>query len=244
MKSGYVDLHCHLLPGVDDGAQDTEEALKLLAIAYEEGIRTIVTTPHFASQQKEEAKERILTAFQAFRQVVEERYPEILLHLGNELFYSPGVVECLKEERAFTIAGGKYVLVEFSPRISYNDMYLAVRQLVQARYRPVIAHVERYQCLYKNMELCDELVELGAYMQMNSQSLVGGLFDENLHWCRKLVKQGIIHVISTDAHDTGGRSPRITKAREWVEKKSGKKIAEELFALHAEAMIKNEYLER
>ena len=242
MRNGYVDLHCHLLPGVDDGAQTTEEALQMLAIAYEEGIRTIVTTPHFAVGHKEGEKEKILRAFLTFQQVVKEKYPEICLHLGNEVLYSPGIIDCLKEERAFTIASGNYVLVEFSPRISYNELYLAVKQLVYARYRPIIAHVERYQCLYRNHKLCAELVKSGAYIQMNGQSLVGSPLDDNVHWSRKLVKEGLIHVISTDAHDTGERSPKITKVRKWVEKRLGVERAEELFARNAKVMIQNEYL--
>lgn len=243
MKQGYVDLHSHLLPGVDDGAQSLEEAMEMLHIAYEEGIRTIIATPHYALEDRAQSRDKALISFELMKKVVKREYPEMELYLGNELYYTPGVLEDIKEGRVHTIGESKYVLVEFSPGITYQALYQAIRELVMARYRPILAHVERYQCLFKEFDKLEEIIELGVYLQMNCQSLSGGFLDENARWCKKLVRQGYITFLGTDAHNTKERAPKMKAAAQWVEKKCGSERVEELFGGNARKALANESIE-
>lgn len=243
MKQGYVDIHSHLLPGVDDGAQSLEEAMEMLKIAYEEGIRTIIATPHYALEDRAETRDKALISYELMKKVVKREYPEMELYLGNELYYTAGVLEDIKEGRVHTIGESKYVLVEFSPGITYKALYQAIRELVMARYRPIIAHVERYQCLMKEFDKLEEIIELGVYLQMNCQSLSGGFFDENTRWCKKLVRQGYITFLGTDAHNTKERAPKMKAAAQWVEKKCGSEMVEELFGGNARKALSNECIE-
>lgn len=243
MNQGFIDIHSHILSGVDDGAGSLEESKAMLQTAYEEGIRTIIATPHYASNGVSDGQEKVREAFHLLQREMEENYPDMQLLLGNELYYSHGIVEDLKEGKARTMAGSRYVLVEFSPRITYSELYQAVRSLVMTRFRPIIAHVERYACLVKQQGLIEELLELGVYLQMNAKSLEGGIFDAQVRWCKKLVKQGYISFISTDAHDQKVRVPLMKGIAEWVEKTCGEEMRRDLFGRNASKVIANEYIE-
>lgn len=209
-----IDIHAHILPGVDDGAADWDEARWMLGCAYEQGIRTMIATPHYshrqdvgklrelAGQMEEEAK-NIAGDFRVF--------------LGQEILYFDSMVERLKEGHALTMAGSRYVLVEFMPETSYKKLYQAVRNVLMSGYYPVIAHVERYSVLRDEGHM-EELAGTGCYLQMNYRSLQGGMLDRNSRWCRKQVQEGRIDLLGTDAHHRDYRTPEIAKSLGWLER--------------------------
>ena len=238
----YFDIHCHILPGVDDGAQSVEESMQMLDTAYQEGIRKILLTPHYMRGRNRYDKEKLEQKFQDFQAKVKSKYPDLALYLGNEILWEDGVVEDLKDGKIQSMNGTRYVLVEFNIRISYNQLYQAIRKLTNARYRPIIAHVERYRCLYKHVERVEELVRMEAYLQMNISSVYGGIFDEDARWCKKLVKAGYISFFGTDAHDMENRAPYMKDYSKWIIKKCGEDAAAQMLKENAEKMIRNEYL--
>lgn len=238
----YFDIHSHILPGVDDGAESLEEAMSMIEIAYKEGTRNIFLTPHYEKGKNSYTKEELNTRFEELKNEVEEVYPDMKLYLGNEVLYTDGIVDDLKNDRIQTMNDTKYVLVEFNIRISYNELYQAIRKITNARFRPIIAHVERYRCLFKHIERIDELVSLEAYLQMNISSVYGGLLDENARWCKKLVKEEYISFFGTDAHDLDDRAPYIKDYTGWIEKKCGEELLERIFVNNPAKMIKNQYI--
>ena len=169
-------------------------------------------------------------------------YPDMKLYLGNELLYADGILDDLKQGMIQTMNDTKYVLVEFNIRISYSELYQAIRKITNARFRPIIAHVERYRCLFKHIERIDELVSMEAYMQMNISSVYGGIFDENARWCKQLVKEEYISFFGTDAHDLDNRAPYIKDYTGWIEKKCGNDFLKRVFQDNPEKMIKNQYI--
>ena len=98
--------------------------------------------------------------------------------MGNELYYTPGVLEDLQAGKAATLGGTDYVLIEFSTEAEYQEIYNGLRTFVTAGYRPILAHTERYQALQKELERVRELVENGVYVQINARSFLGGRFDK------------------------------------------------------------------
>lgn len=238
----YFDIHSHILPGVDDGAKTIEEALSMLEIAYKEGTRGIILTPHYIRGKNKYTKQELRVRFEELKGEAEEWYPGLTLYLGNEVLYEDGVVEDLKSGLIQTMNDTKYVLVEFNIRISYNELYQAVRRITNARFRPVIAHVERYRCLFKRLERLDELTGLEAVLQMNISSVYGGLLDENARWCKRLVKEGYISFFGTDAHDLDDRAPYINDYAGWVRRKCGEDVLRRLFVDNAKKMVRNRYL--
>jgi protein-tyrosine phosphatase len=206
MKLEYYDIHTHILPQVDDGSSSIEETKEMLNVAVHEGVQTIIATPHYQcgiDQDNNRIKE-IVALVQAEAYKIN---PNLKILLGNELYYSDSIVEDLKNKKALTLAGTRYILVEFSVYQSYDAIYMGLSNLIQAGYAPILAHVERYESLFKKEERIGELIKLGVYIQMNCSSLLGGIFHRENKYYKKLVKKGFVHFLSSDCHDSKYRTP-------------------------------------
>lgn len=225
---GLFDLHSHILPGLDDGAKDLDETKKLIDMAYEQGIRHIIATPHYIKGENYYTKEQLLNCFEQVKKMEETRHPDLNLYLGNEIFYSVSIIEDLNAGEIQTLNGGKYVLVEFSNYISYREIQQAMRNIILACYNPIIAHMERYECLFKQRERVRELQKMGVYFQMNVGSVIGSFFDSRVRECRKLVLEGDIQLLGTDMHSSKHRPPRMAEAMEWINKKVPSELRKKL----------------
>lgn len=211
---GIIDIHAHILPGIDDGAADWDEARWMLRCAYGQGIRTIIATPHYSHRQDVRKIRRLTEKLKVEAQMVA---PDFMIYLGQEILYFDSMAESLREGHALTMAGSRYVLVEFMPAVPYRKLYQAVRKTMMSGYCPVIAHVERYAALRGDGQM-EELAATGCRMQMNYQSLEGGLLDHNARWCRRQVLDGRIHLLGTDMHHKGYRTPELSKGMKWLDK--------------------------
>ena len=134
------------------------------------------------------------------------------------MLYVSGVEELLKQGEIFTIADTKYVLLEFYQGVRYQDMFQGLSRVVRKGYIPVLAHVERYVCLYQSVERIEELRYLGIVIQMNTECFFQRIPDVRMVWYRKLMKAGYVQLISTDAHGADRKPPRMRKAVEWLER--------------------------
>lgn len=212
IEQEITDIHAHILPGIDDGAKDWEEAGTMLDMAISQGIRTIIATPHYSRRVlPEQIRELVLMLTKEARKTC----PEFTIYPGQEILYFDSMTDALKDGKALTLADSRYVLIEFVPAVPFQKMYQGLRKIQQAGYHPVIAHVERYEALRKT-ESFQELREMGCLMQMNYKSLQGGAFDKHARWCRKQVQQGQIHLLGTDMHHSDHRTPVIRKSLEWL----------------------------
>lgn len=206
---GFIDIHSHILPSVDDGATDLEETKSMLRIAYEQGIRAIIATPHYYVHRNNPAPSLLQERLEQVKEEVQKLDPTFQLYLGNEIYYEDGCIEALKQKKAITMANSRYVLIEFSPSIAYQKLYQAMQEVIRNGYLPIIAHIERYEALRKNQDGIRELTELGCYLQVNANSLIGGIFDSESSFLRKLMKQHLVHFIATDCHNTTTRRPQF-----------------------------------
>lgn len=236
----FVDIHTHILPGIDDGAESLDIAFDMLNKEYQEGVRDIILTPHFGAYNLEFDLNKAEEAFQNLRRKAVEKLPGLKLYPGNEILYSPGTVEALKEGKAKTLAGTDYVLVEFQYQEEYATILKAVKQLTMAGYRPVIAHVERYDCLLKDLDKVEELIYQGAYIQVNGNSFLRGILDKRFRFVKKLLKYDLIHLVATDCHNMKGRSPEIGKIAEKIEQMSSSEQMEQLLCIGPSHLLKNE----
>lgn len=238
-----IDVHCHVLPGVDDGSKNTEMSMDMIDIAYTQGIRGMVLTPHYYLGHTRENGEAFKKIFATFKEEVHAKYADYELYLGNEIYWNKGVIEALKDGRINTMNDTKYVLVEFAPAAEYSDIFDAIRSLTMAGYRPLVAHMERYHALTKQIDRVEEVCENGAILQMNADSLVGSRFDSRVKWCRKLMQEGYISMIGTDAHNTDDRAPFVKEALAWMEKKMDSDLLEDVLWKNAERLLRNERLD-
>lgn len=132
--------------------------------------------------------------------------------------------------------------MEFPVGDSYHRIFKGMGDLIRAGYAPVLAHVERYQCLYKNVERIDELIKLGCYIQMNSSSLVGGIFNSEANWNRKLLNQGMVHFIASDCHDDEIRTPLMESVVKTLLKKCEEGLVNEICMHNPQKVLENTYI--
>lgn len=237
------DIHCHILPGVDDGSRSMDMSLDMLQIAYEEGTRKIVLTPHYMIGRNRYDKASDLDdRFEELKARAGELYPDLTMYLGNEILWEEGVIDLLKSGDIHTMNGTKYVLVEYNVRTSFRQIMDSIQQLSGARYWPIIAHVERYECLVKRIDRIEEMIRSRALLQMNISSVEGGFLNESKRWCRKLIKEGYITFFGTDAHNVDSRAPYTQEYIPWLRKHCGDD-AEYMLMEAAEDMVCGRYIE-
>jgi protein-tyrosine phosphatase len=217
-----VDIHCHILPQVDDGAGDWEVAIEMCRMALADGITHIVATPHANEQyvyHREEHANRLLQL-----QKVAGDWP--LLSLGCDFHFSfDNVQDALKAPERYSISGTSYLLVEFSDFGVSRYINDTIYHLRAQGIVPIVTHPERNRTLQRHPENVLAFVEQGCVVQVTASSFTG-------HWgsgARKaaewLLKHDAVHVIATDAHDTERRPPLLSGGREAVAKLVGADIA-------------------
>ena len=211
-----VDMHCHILPGVDDGPATMEESLATLKEAQRQGIGAMIVTPHFHPGRYMVTAEQALASLERVKRHAAAEGLKIKLYPGQECYYYSGLLEQLEAGNVLTMNGTDYVLVEFEPETQYSTITFAIRELIESGYIPIIAHYERYSCLYQRWERLEELRKHGAMFQLNFSRLIdkGSFLRPNI-W-RKLLKDGYVDFLGSDTHGMKFRPLRITEAVEWL----------------------------
>lgn len=233
--SGIIDIHAHILPGIDDGARNWEESKNMLKMASQQGISCIIATPHY---RKGQAKDHIKALVGQLNQIAEEMELSLSVVPGQEIFYFEGFTDVSKTGEMLSLAGSRYVLVEFAPQISYQVLYQGIRRIVSSCCIPVVAHVERYHCL-RYGERLKELTEAGGRLQMNYESLQGNIINADVRWCRKQIMNRRIHFLGTDMHHDNDRTPEISRALRWLNSHVGEELRECLMRRNPECILNN-----
>lgn len=223
----YIDIHNHGLYGVDDGAETFEESVAMLEDAYRQQVEAIVLTPHYRHGMFAYPKEEIEEHFLKLREAAESI--GIRVFLGCEYHVNSRVVEALHAERCHSLADGDYVLTEYAYETEYSYIMQYTQQLLSNGYVPVIAHVERYQCLLKKPKLCCELSDMGVMIQMNADSVLGLDGKATERFCKKMLKNEWADIIASDAHGMKERASHMAECYQHVEKKYGEHYANRLF---------------
>ena len=174
-KGPYMDMHTHILPGIDDGSQTMEQTANMLRQAYDEGVRVIVATPHYGIRNPGLTMDEAKKVFVETQKKADEITPGLKLILGCELFYSDGSIDSLERGEVPTMGGTKHVLIEFSTRDSQERIYKCIREMTWKGFRPVIAHIERYKSFEGDIDAVRGLVEMGAAIQINCRSFLDGV---------------------------------------------------------------------
>lgn len=239
---GYVDMHTHIIPGVDDGSRSIEDSVRMLQMAYDEGVRTMYATSHYGSGKEHYDSEKLLDRYHQVEEAAKNTGEEgIRLILGNEVTYSSGIVDALNSGDALTMGDSRYVLVEFDYGASYKSIYKGLQQFINAGYRPILAHIERYYCLVKKYDDIASLREMGAALQINAASVIPKLSSE-AKFCRKLIADGYIHFLGSDCHSPEWRPPVMKSAIEVLKKKTPEKYLDRILYRNPEKLANNEFL--
>lgn len=239
---GIIDIHNHILPGVDDGAGSIKEAADMCALAVEEGIRTIVITPHYHLGMQAAGNDRRDNMLQLLEEEIEHLGLSLQIYRGNEIYYSVQAVEDLKAGKARTMGSSQYVLTEFSPGAEYSYIRMGLNHLIQEGYHPIIAHTERYKEIVCDKSRIYELAEMGSYIQINASGIMGMSGRKVRTFCSEMLKEELVHFVATDAHDLKDRAPRIRKCADYIIKKYGAAYAKRLFIDNPQKMLWDEYI--
>ena len=241
-----IDIHSHILPGIDDGAKDQEEALEMARLAVADGIRVMVATPHLFKHQSMDLdaineKSVILERLDRFRDRLAAEGIALEILPGCDVPLSADTLRLLAEDRVLTVNDGKrYLLLElphFSIPPTLEDICFRLQSL---GLTPIITHPERQPLIQERPERLGRLVELGCLAQLTAGSLTGGFGRRIARVSRQLVKKGYIHLLASDAHNTRGRPPILSQAVSALSKLVGPEQARAMVTLTPEKIIKGE----
>lgn len=234
-----IDLHNHLLPGLDDGARDLEESVQIARRFVEEGVIEVAVTPHLDPlHQRGATPDRIARVLEEVRGEVTSRQLDLGLHRGQEVFLTPEIVQLLKSGAALPLGRSTYVLVEVSlialERPAYLDQTLFEMQL--AGYRPILGHPERYPFIQREPAAAVELTARGVALQLTAPSLLGEYGSRVRRTSEQLLRLGAYALAASDRHHPGpARSLTTLRAR--LEKSFGPELSDVLLETNPKRVL-------
>lgn len=223
-----ADMHCHILPGVDDGAKSMDMAMDLLKTEYDQGVHAAILTPHYRKRMFETDEPSVRTQFEYLCRSVNAAIPGMKLYLGCELHASMDMVEMIRKRNQFCMAGTYYVLVEFSTGDSKSYIRERLYQLLSAGYKPIIAHAERYKSVMGDLDFAEELADMGALIQVNADSIIGKDGRKVKKFCLKLMRYDLLDFVGSDAHNLSDRPPRLAECAAYIGKKMGEEYRDKI----------------
>jgi len=237
-----IDLHCHILPGIDDGARSIEESIFMVKEAYEDGIHTIVATPHHRNGIYNNEKKDILTYVDILNQRVKKEGLNVTILPGMEVHaYSEFIIDLSNGELLTFNDSNKYVFLEFPyDRVPYGAEQLVFDILV-AGYIPIIPHPERNKGFQEDPDKLYNLINKGALSQLTASSLLG-LFGKNVQTLsEEIIEHNLAHVIASDSHGIGKRGVKIMEAYTYINGVFGNRLVEN-YQNNAKKIIEGEAL--
>ncbi len=210
-----IDLHTHILPGVDDGVTTEDEAVEFARMAVDDGIRVCVATPHCKEGFYINDRSSILSAVQRLTRRLEQERIELVVEPGAEVHICPDLVERVRDGRAPTLAdNGTTLLLELSLTQYPVDLENLIFQLKLAGLEVLLAHPERIRFFQDDVTRLEAVIRLGAYGQITTGSILGVFGRTARSFSEELPRKELVHVVASDAHGTGGRPPVISQSIE------------------------------
>lgn len=224
-----IDMHCHLLPGVDDGAASLQQSLNMLRISMAEGVKVVVATPHLVCDGSERlCAAKIMEAYRKTESMSNDLGLSVRLKLGYELLLSPSLLH-LCNLSDYAIEGTNRLLVEPSISEPPTELDELLYDLDHINMGLILAHPERNHWLAKDMAYLTELMQRGVLLQVNAGSIMGKWGREVTQHARQMALRGLVHLIGSDGHSDRERAPEINKAvvqlSEWIGEARAQEIA-------------------
>jgi protein-tyrosine phosphatase len=234
-----IDLHCHILPGLDDGPETLAESLDMCRAAAADGVACIVATPHRKPGTYEISRSRVLAGIQELMAAVRAIGLNLRILPGMEVTVSPEMVSLLKIGCELTLNGGCYFLAEFSPLTvpaGWDDFLVS---FIDKGLVPIIAHPERNAWFIQHPEALAAAVDRGIRLQLTAMSLSGAFGVETRNFSIELVQQNLVHVLASDGHSAAFRPPKLSDGCRLVADLIGRQRAEALVCANPKAIIES-----
>lgn len=229
-----VDIHCHILPGIDDGSKSWEMTAEMCRMSAADGVTHIVATPH-SNDTYPYHRDRFT---EMLGQLHDAGDGKLTFSLGCDFHFSyDNIQDALANPRRYTIGDTQYLLIEFSdygiPPSVKNDVF----SIMSSGMVPIITHPERNQVLLKNPDMVLMLVEHGCLVQVTANAVTGAWGGKSKKMVEWLLKRQAVHIVASDAHDPVNRTPIMSQAREVVAKFAGAAVAEALVTHNPAAIV-------
>lgn len=234
-----IDLHSHLLPGIDDGAKTLDVSLEMARIAVRDGIQVMACTPHIYPGMYMNDGPGIAAHTARLQQALHDHDIALRLVVGADVHLVPGLLAGLRSGAVPTLNGSRYLLLEPShttPPPRFED---SVFDLIASGYTPIVTHPERLTWIEHHYPVFLRLIQQGAWMQITAGALTGMFGPRARYWGERFLNEGHTHILATDAHSTGRRLPVLSEAAALAERALGAEEARNLVWHRPNAVLQN-----
>ena len=224
-----IDIHAHILPGLDDGPATLDDALEMARIAVEDGIQVIIATPHCLNGLYNNYRKDIIAACSEFNITLKRNHIPLDVLPGSEVHLGIEILNELERGRLMTLNDtGRYFFLELPDQFIPEMLVEFIARLKKMNVVPIIAHPERNMAIQHNVMLLRDLISEGALAQITGRSLTGGFGPPALQCCLRIIALNLTHFMATDAHTPKTRPPRLSKAVKKLSALTGKTHAEKM----------------
>jgi protein-tyrosine phosphatase len=232
-----IDLHCHMLPGIDDGAPDLETSLAMARMAVADGIRVTACTPHIMPGVYDNTGPGIREAIARLQTELDRADIPLTLTQGADVHIATDLVRGLKDGRVASLAGSRYFLFEPPHHVAPPRLRETVFEVMSAGFHPIVTHPERLTWIEDHYETMAALAKAGAWMQITCGSVTGRFGARPKYWAERMMDEGLVHLLATDAHNLRNRSPIMSHARDAAAARLGEAEALHLTETRAQAVL-------
>ncbi|HMT14731.1 MAG TPA: capsular biosynthesis protein [Aestuariivirga sp.] len=239
-----IDLHSHILPGVDDGSPDLETSLAMARMAVADGIQVMAATPHFMPGMYDNEAGDIRRRVDQFNQNLTEAGIDLAVVTGSDAHIRPDFLPLVRDGQILSLNGSRYVLFEPPHNIMPQRMEDMLFNIVMLGFVPILTHPERLKWIEQHYDVVQRLGDSGVWMQITGGSLTGRFGRRPQYWAERMLNEGRIHILATDAHNLTSRPPILSDAVRVAEAAVGMDEARNLVLVRPVNILDNEPAEK
>jgi protein-tyrosine phosphatase len=234
-----IDLHCHILPGIDDGAADLAMSLQMAQAFVADGVEVVACTPHILPGLYHNSGPAIREATARLQSALDQNGISLRLVTGADNHIVPGFVAGIGSGHLLTLADTRYVLVEPPHHVAPARLEDLFFEITVAGYVPILTHPERLTWIRSQYAMIERMFEAGVFMQVTSGSLAGSFGRDAQYWAHRMLEEGRVHILATDAHDPKRRPPDLARGRDLAAKRIGESEATHLVLTRPRGILAN-----
>lgn len=235
-----IDLHCHILPGIDDGAPDLATSLAMAQMFVDDGVTTVACTPHILPGLYFNTGPQIRSAINDLAAALAQHDVPLQLVTGCDAHVCPDFVQALGNGRILSLADTRYVLVEPPHNVAPQRMEHFFFSISAAGYVPILTHPERLRWLPQHYDTVKRMTAAGVWNQITSSSLTGAFGKSAQYWAERMLDEGLVHILASDAHDVTRRVPNLSRGRDAAARRLGDLEAQNLVLTRPRGVLANE----
>ncbi|MEI7932392.1 MAG: CpsB/CapC family capsule biosynthesis tyrosine phosphatase [Alphaproteobacteria bacterium] len=239
LEGALIDLHCHILPGIDDGAADLDNSLAMARIAVAEGVRITACTPHMMPGVYDNTGPQVRRYIATLQKALDEAEIPLRLVTGADIHLQADLGAKLKSGGLLSLNDSRYFLFEPPHHTAPPRLEDAAFDVMAAGYQPILTHPERLTWIENHYDTMRNLAHQGVWMQITCGSLTGRFGKRPKYWAERMIDEGLTHILATDAHNIRNRSPLMAEARDMVAQRLGEQAAVDMVLTRPIGVLEN-----